>query len=250
LALIILAHDTLPSLMVSTSDAQITILHNDGTGIFLQEQSVFGDPGTRLSGAIAGDFNGDHLQDIAAVSIDPDGHTRHVVIMVQNPDGTFAPPVTIFTIDSQLQFMQTVDFNGDHRDDLVVSFFGGPDNRAGAVALTNLGAGTFRSTVLLADPLYTVAGKKATAIHPPGKSPGVRGIVVPLSPNAGAGDPVFAFFPAQGDSWGAPIYFDDPAGTGPQVAATGDFNGDGRPDFVGIDNNNALLVFLNNTPRN
>ena len=133
--------------------------------------------------------------------------------------------------------------------DLLVSFFGGPDNRAGVVALTNLGGGNFSSTVLLADPFYISAGKKAAAIHSRGKRPGVRGIVVPVSPAAGASDPAFGFFPAQGDGWGAPVYFDDPGGTGPQAVATGDFNSDKQPDFAGIDNSGKLLVFLNTTGR-
>lgn len=60
---------------------------------------------------------------------------------------------------------------------------------------------------------------------------------------------MFAFFPAQGDTWGKPIYFDVPNGTGAQAVATADFNGDGRLDFAGVDNNNELLVFLNATTK-
>src|SRR5437763_43791 len=132
LGVITLANDRLPSLMVSTQDQQITIRRNDGTGLLLQQQSVFGASGTRLSGASAGDFNGDRLQDIAAVSTDPDGHTRHVVIFYQQPDGTFTAPATIFTLDSQLQFMQTVDLNGDQQPD-----FAGIDNSGKLLVFLN-----------------------------------------------------------------------------------------------------------------
>jgi hypothetical protein len=70
-----------------------------------------------------------------------------------------------------------------------------------------------------------------------------------FSPQPSTGDSVFAFFPAEGDGWGKPIYFDVPNGTGAQAVAVADFNGDGRPDFAGVDNNNDLLVFLNATTK-
>jgi hypothetical protein len=257
LGFITLAHTTLPSLIISTNDQQISILVNNGQGSFTEPQSitpkmqsVFGAPGTRLTGASTGDYNGDGLQDIAAVSTDPAGTAKHVVIFYQKPDGTFRPPVTIFSSDAGLQFTHTVDLNGDSKGDLLVSFFGGPTKRAGVVAFTNLGGGSFRSAVLTADPLYTIAGLKPASIHPVGKLPGLRGIILPLSPDPlVGGDSVFALFPAQGTTWGKPIYFDDPGGTGPQSVANGDFNGDGRPDFAAVDNNH-LLVFLNTTTAN
>jgi hypothetical protein len=254
LGLITLAHATLPSLIVSTNDQQISILVNNGQGFFTQPlstavkmQSVLGAPGTRLTGASTGDYNGDGLQDIAAVSTDPGGTAQHVVIFYQKPDGAFKPPVTIFSSDAGLQFTHTVDLNGDSKGDLLVSFFGGPTKRAGVVAFTNLGGGNFRSTVLTADPLYTIAALKPAPIHPVGKQHGLRGIILPLSPDPlVGGDSVFALFPAQGTTWGKPIYFDDPGGISPQAVANGDFNADGRPDFAAVDNNH-LLVFLNTT---
>jgi hypothetical protein len=248
MALIRIANDTLPSVMFSSLDTSITIYRNDGTTPFPQKhQSVFGAPGKIFSGASVGDFNGDHLQDIAAVSKNPSGGPEQVVIFYQNPDGSFQPPVTVFTSNATLQFTQSVDFNDNQNNDLVVPFLGGPNKRAGVVALTNLGAGRFRSTVLLADPLYTFAGQKATAIRSHEKHDGVRGILVPFFPEPFTGDPVFAFFPAQGDTWGKPVYFDVPNGHGAQAVVTTDFNRDGRPDFAGVDSNNELLVFLNTT---
>ena len=252
---ITLAHTTLPSLLVSSNDQQISILVNNGQGFFTQPQStavkmqsVFGASSTRLAGASSGDYNGDGLQDIAAVSTDANGTTKHVVIFYQKADGTFKPPVTIFTGDAGLQFTHTVDLNGDTKGDLLVSFAGGPTKRAGVIAFTNLGGGNFSSTVLTADPLYTIAGLKPASIHPVGKNPGLRGILLPLTPDpAIGGEPAIALFPAQGTGWGAPIYLGDPGGTGPQAVVNGDFNGDGRPDFAVADSNNHLLVFLNTT---
>jgi len=248
LGLITLAHDTLPSLILSTVDSRISIRRNDGTGFFLQEQDIQGNPVVRYSGASTGDYNGDGLQDIAAISSDPGGTARRVVIFYQKPDGTFKSPVTIFTSDAGLQFTHTVDLNGDSKGDLLVSFFGGPTKLAGVVALTNLGGGSFRSTVLTVDPRYTVAGLKPASIHPVGNNPGLHGILLPLTPDpAIGGEPAIALFPAQGTGWGNPIYLGDPGGTGPQAVVNGDFNGDGRPDFAAVDNNNHLLVFLNTT---
>lgn len=249
LGLITLAHDTLPSLILSTVDSRISIRRNDGTGFFLNEQDIQGNPVVRYSGASTGDYNGDGLQDIAAISSDPGGTARRVVIFYQKPDGTFKNPVTIFTSDAGMQSTHTVDLNGDTKGDLLVPFFGGPSKLAGVVALTNLGGGSFSSTMLTVDPLYIVAGSKPASLHPVGKAPGTRGILLPLTQNntiAGT-EPVVAFFPAQGTGWGAPVYIGDPGGTGPQAVVNGDFNGDGRPDFAMVDNNNHLLVFLNTT---
>jgi hypothetical protein len=68
LASLTLANQNLPSLVVSSLDTSITIFLNDGTGHFPQQMSVFGTSGAILSVASVGDFNGDHLQDIAAIS--------------------------------------------------------------------------------------------------------------------------------------------------------------------------------------
>jgi hypothetical protein len=249
LGLITLAHDTLPSLILSTVDSRISIRRNDGTGFFLQEQDIQGNPVVRYSGMSTGDYNGDGLQDIAAISSDPGGTARRVVIFYQKPDGTFKSPVTIFTSDAGLQSTLTVDLNGDTRGDLLVPFFGGPTKLAGVVAFTNLGGGSFSSTTLTVDPFFIGVGPKPAAIHPVGKNPGLRGILLPLVEDNSIvkEEPVIALFPAQGTGWGAPIYLGDPGGTGPQAIANGDFNGDGRPDFAVVDKNNHLLVFLNTT---
>jgi hypothetical protein len=256
MAAITIANGTLPSIVVASLDTSLTIFRNDGTGHFSQQQDVFGAPRGILTGVSVGDFNGNHRQDLAAVSTNPSGGLEQVVIFSQNPDGSFQPPRTVFSLNATLQFTQAVDFNGNQSDDLVVPFFGGPDKRAGVVALTNVGRGKFRSKILLADPFYTSAGQKATAIHSRrrhdesrGRQDEIGGILAPFSPEPSTGDSVFAFFPAQGDTWGKPIYFDVPNGTGAQAVATADFNGDGRLDFAGVDNNNELLVFLNATTK-
>ena len=248
----------------------MTIFRNDGTGHFTQQQDVFGAHGAILTGSSVGDFNGNHRQDIAAVSTNPSGGPEQVVIFSQNPDGSFQPPRTVFSLNATLQLTQTVNFNGfngNHSDDLVVPFFGGQRyRRAGVIALTNLGRGKFKSKILLADPFYISAGQKATAINSrvkhddsrgkdgkdgdsQEKPDEIRGILAPFSPAPSTGDSVFAFFPAEGDGWGKPIYYDVPKGTGAQAVATADFNNDGRPDFAGVDNNTDLLVFLNTTTK-
>lgn len=243
MAAITIANDTLPSIVVSSLDTSLTIFRNDGTGRFSQQQDVFGAPGMILSGSSVGDFNGDHLQDIAAVSTDPDGATRHIVVFYQNPDGTFQPGVNVFSTDATLQMTQVVDLHGNGGNDLLVPFLREPNQRAGVVALTNLGNGRFRPTMLFAGPLYTSAGQKATVIQ--SQDGGIRGILAPFSPAPSTGDPVIAFFPAENETWGKPVYFDIPNGTGAQAVVSADFNGDGRPDFAAVDNNSELLVFLN-----
>jgi len=246
LGLITLPGSQLPSLILSANINQIAILKNDGHGVFAQQKNIFTSTNIRISSVSAGDYNGDHLKDIAAILTnltDPAGPTDHVVIFYAKADGTFHAPVTLFSRLSSLQAVNTVDFNGDGRGDLLVPFSGGPDNRAGVIAFTNLGGGSFRTTTLTADPIYIAAAGKAAAIHPAGNQPGLRGIMAPLSIEGGHG--AFAFFPAQGTSWGKPIYFDDPI-AGLQAVVNVDFNGDGRPDFAAI-SGDKLIVFLNTT---
>ena len=248
LGLITLAGNKLPSLVFAANFNQIAILKNNGHGIFAQQQNIFAAVNIRITSVSAGDYNGDHLQDIAAILTnltDPAGPTDHVVIFYAKADGTFHAPVTLFSRLSSLQAVNTVDFNGDGRGDLLVPFSGAPDKRAGVIAFTNLGGGNFRTTMLTADPLYTFAGPKAAAIHPAGNLPGLRGIMASLSPDISLGHPVLAFFPAQGTTWGKPIYYDNPI-AGLQAVANGDFNGDGRPDFAAV-NSGKLTVFLNTT---
>jgi hypothetical protein len=245
LGIVTLANTVRPSLIVSSFTSEIAILRNDGHGAFTQ-QTIVGPPFQVLSGVSATDYNGDHLQDIAAISRDASGSPSHIVIFYENPDGSFQQPVTIFTFSSFLQAANTVDFNGDGKGDLLIPFLQGVDNRAGVIALTNLGAGKFRSAVLTADAFYTFASRKASALHPTGNQAGLRGILAPLSPDSNAGHSVFAFFPAEGTSWGKPIYFDQPTG-GSQASAGGDFNSDGRPDFAAADSAGKLYIFENTT---
>lgn len=94
------------------------------------------------------------------------------------------------------------------------------------------------------DPFYVSAGHKATVIRSQERH-GIHGILAPFSPAPSTGDPVVAFFPAHGKTWGKPIYFDVPNGHGVQAVVTADFNGDGRLDFAAVNTNNELLVFLN-----
>jgi len=246
--LIKLLENKLPSLVLTANINQIAILKNNGHGVFAQQQNIFAASNIRFTSVSAGDYNGDHLQDIAAILTnltDPAGPTDHVVIFYAKADGTFRAPVTLFSRLSSLKAVNTVDFNGDGRGDLLVPFSGAPDNRAGVIAFTNLGGGSFRITTLTADPLYTFAGPKAAAIHPAGNLPGLRGIMASLSPEISLGHPVLAFFPAQGTTWGKPIYYDNPI-AGLQAVVNGDFNGDGRPDFAAV-NSGKLTVFLNTT---
>ena len=77
---ITIANDKLPSILVSSLDTFMTIFRNDGTGHFSEQQDIFGAPGAMLSGSSVGNFNGDHRQDIAAISTNPAGGPEQIVI--------------------------------------------------------------------------------------------------------------------------------------------------------------------------
>ena len=86
------------------------VLKNGGRGAFVQQKNIFTPTFTRISGVSSGDYNRDHIQDIAAILTDPGGATDNVVIFYGKPDGTFRAPVTLFTRPSTLQAANTVDF--------------------------------------------------------------------------------------------------------------------------------------------
>ena len=225
-----LNNDGHPDLLVSSSPCIFTpcgrmdIFMNRGDGTFIQEQSI----GVRVedpSLPAVGDFNGDGIPDIAFQD------RASVLVFLGNGDGTFGF-VQFYATGPRFQNGTMVgDFNPDGILDLVTV------NANGTLTmLTGNGDGTFFMSLRFPTGLTPAAAAAADF-----NGDGIPDLVVSNSDiNAksvsvllGNGDGTFQ--PKTDFSVGNNQAFD---------LATGDFNGDGRPD-VAVVNQTTVTIMLN-----
>src|SRR5229473_1827974 len=152
---LIASPESLSSLIVSYGGSNITLLMNNGLGQF-SERTIAGPAGSQIRGVSAADYNGDGLDDIAAIM-----NGNSVVIFYQNPDGSFQAPTTIFSKTATLIAANTVGFNATGRPDLLVPFTDAPGEPPGVIAFTNNGGGNFSALSLHVDAIYGDMGHKA-----------------------------------------------------------------------------------------
>jgi hypothetical protein len=239
---LIASPESLFSLIVSYGGPNITLLMNNGLGQF-SERTISGPAGSQIRGVSAADYNGDGLDDIAAII-----NGNSVVIFYQNPDGSFQSPTTIFSKNATLMAANTVGFNASGRPDLLVPFSNAPGEPPGVIALTNNGGGNFSSLSLHVDAIYGDMSHKAAEGDLQGT--GLHSIILPVAYSTQTSlFSAFAVFtqPSKG-VWNGPIYLaGDNQGTA-AAAVVADFNGDNRPDIAGAGGeDNHLFVFQNTT---
>jgi len=205
-----------------------------GTGIpgigFLESLSPsFGSQPFR---EVTADFNGDGIPDLATISTDNGGSPYTVAVFLGNGDGTFRAGPTIQPPDPwSYPFMISGDFNGDDKPDLAILSYDGSTTSYITILLNN-GDGSFiaKPTVVafkqgstggdvilgtLAAADFNGDGKLDLAVVGDYVSSG--GVTILL----GHGDGTFT---AAGPNLDLTADF--------ALIATGDFNGDGIPDFV------------------
>ena len=206
----------------------VTIALGNGDGTFRPSEGYLL-PDFPLAAAV-GDFNNDGKPDVALVSINA------VLIMLGNGDGSFGTVRTLQPGSSKPQSVLAADINGDGNVDLLVSF----QANTGEPGLTELlgnGNGTFQK----AEPVETTF----TSIGP---------LTIADLDGDGVKD-LISFYPGVywlkgtgNGTFSEPVTIDlDNAGG----AALGDFNGDGKLDFViefGTLNNLGIGVAQNITP--
>ena len=232
--------ESLFSLIVSYGGHTITLLMNNGIGQF-SERTISGPAGSQITGVSSGDYNGDGLDDIAAIV-----NGSSVVIFYQNPDGSFQAPTTIFSMAATLVAANTVGFNDTGRPDLMVPFTSSTES--GVILLANAGSGAFTTTKLNVDPRYTDMGHKAAEGDL--QNTGLHSVVLPVAYSTGTSlFSAFAVFTQQSTGgWNGPIYLaGDNLGTA-SAAVVADFNGDNRLDIAAAGGeDNHLFVFQNTT---
>jgi len=178
-----------------------------------------------------GDFNGDGNQDLALIN---QGQTATVDLLLGNGDGTFRPLTAAETIGNGLaRSCAAADLNHDGKLDLVVV------TESQVIVLLGNGDGTFQSPITYNISIYGIAVAIADF-----NGDGNLDLAVDCTPGSTGG--TFTFLSGNGDGT-----FNTPQiihiGVDPLSIATGDFNGDGKPDVAINSWNDGTATILLNT---
>jgi hypothetical protein len=179
------------------------------------------DAGRFLGSVVTGDFNGDHVSDLAVVA------DFGVSVLLANGDGTFQPAVH-YAAGSGPFSMAVGDFNGDGFPDLAVADEGSPPffgDSTVSVLLGN-GDGTFRPGDFNGDGIPDLA------------------VVDYIDPRIGS-DGNVSLLLGNGDGTFQDARY-SPAAPGALSVAVGDFNGDHISDLAVLSGRGYLSVLVSN----
>jgi uncharacterized protein (TIGR03437 family) len=223
--------DGIPDLLVSPPQGDFAVSLGNGDGTF----QVAG-PSTKAADTcpcfmVVGDFNHDGKADMAMIEV----RKGAVYVYLSAGDGTFQPPSIYSGSPATNGFKSLVigDLNRDGNPDIVVGA------GQGIGVLLGKGDGTFGTTVS-----FPFAQPRLGLLN------GARSVVADFSgdgiPDVANG---FTVFPGNGDgSLAAPLFFGQWQDTSNYPLATADFNGDGKPDLIGVaPDGMGLSLLINNT---
>ncbi len=224
------------------SGSDLNVMLGNGDGTFQAPISLNIATANIFFEAIAvGDFNGDHLPDVALWAINSTTSNSEVHIFLGNGTGSLAFSATYSAPNSSTfnpgpNSLVAADVSGDGKLDLVALT---PFN--GVFVFSGKGDGTFQTPVTYADScsggIGSCNGLAVGDLNGDGKPDlaiaAINGMVVLL--NNGTG------------TFGAATYY--PSGIGGAFAgggiAIGDLNGDKKPDIVITNENSGVIVYLN-----
>jgi len=189
--------------------------------------------GAGASPIAATDLNGDGKLDLVVVNVDPNGD---LAVLLGNGDGSFQP-ATHYAVDQNAApyyGFAVGDLNGDGRPDVVVSETGNHIDGVAVFLGNGDGTLTLAHSYMVSGGLWSLAISDVTLDGLPDiiVSVGTFGAAVSVLPGTGGG------------TFGTQI--DLPVLTS-NYAATGDFNGDQKPDLVSVDMTSGANVLLNTT---
>ncbi len=209
----------------------VSVLLGNGDGTFQAAKTTAVTTNGFYLGPAVGDFNGDGKADLALPVAVPQVGDSAMTVMLSNGDGTFQAPITANSTPVPTpRFLETADFNGDGKLDLVS---GSDVANAGEISVfLGNGDGTFQQ------PVNTPA------------SVGSGGFVVADFTGDGKLDiacdcgstPEATVLPGNGDGTFQPAIVTNSGLQGQLLSA--DLNGDGKQDLVGI--NTGISVLLGN----
>jgi len=194
----------------------VAVFLGNGDGTFQAPKSS-STGGFLGSSIVAGDFNGDGKLDLAVSN--HDGAAPNIAILLGNGDGTFGTPIITPMGGGSLQSLATADFNKDGHLDLIAT-----DSTNGDVAIfLGNGDGTFKVPVALARQFANVAtvGDFNNDGNPDFLVTSGDGFAYVYLGNGGG-----TFSVPTTVTLGTPTIF------GPTWVAVGDFNLDGKLDFL------------------
>jgi uncharacterized protein (TIGR03437 family) len=210
----------------------VTVLLGNGTGGFTPARGSPFAVGKTPYAVVVGDFNGDGIQDLATANFDYDSTTGlgtgTVTVLLGNGSGGFTPsPGSPFTVGNASQSIAVGDFNGDGIQDLVTASI----ELDGVAVLLGDGKGGF--TPAPGSPFAIGQGFLSVAVGdfngdgiPDLVAAENLGVIVLLGNGLGG----FTVPAGGGYTTGGGEYL-----VGASFIAVGDFNGDGIPDLVAID---------------
>jgi len=202
------------------SGSAVAVVSNDGTGNLTFKK--FYNLNSVANALTTADFNGDGHLDLAAT----EGSTGNVAILLGNGDGTFQSEVD-HEAGQNPSYIIAGDLNGDGKIDLITASLG----QSNFSVLLGKGDGTFQTAVSYP----TLGGPVQLATADVNRDSHTDVVVTNSEQNT------VQVFLGNGD--GTLRTGSYPAGLSLESITSGDFNGDGNPDFA-IVGNGTVSIYL------